>query len=101
MTKQEEIREGLRASILENTQFNSHRGVVLKVTGLSNILSYLHSQGVVVKVERELPTQKWDEFMEHDWVDLTPTEIAIMKGMIRAGYEATEPLIERGNGSQE
>ena len=57
MTKQEEIREGIRTAILENTQVNRHRGVVFKVNGLNNVLQYLHSQGVVIKVEYWLPTR--------------------------------------------
>lgn len=70
MNKQEEIREGIEAIIRE-------RGYdIWSVAGkdgieqflqdeLNQILSYLHSQGCVLKVDRELP--KWLEYADFDY----------------------------------
>lgn len=55
MTDQEEVREGLKTTILSNTEINNSGDVVFKPDGLDNVFSYLHSQGVVLKVDRELP----------------------------------------------
>ena len=50
MTKQEEIREGLRWELAQVTE-NSENVTIAA-------LRYLHSQGVVIKVEEWLPTRK-------------------------------------------
>ena len=86
MTKQEEIREGI-AIILESA--GASREWTL------NILEYLHSQGVVIKVERELPSISWNS-------DDPLYDIAFCKGMsenlgnmLKSGYgTAVEPLVE-------
>ncbi len=50
MTKQEKVREGM-SDIL----FRKGRGKWYKDEIINELLAFLHSQGVVVKVERELP----------------------------------------------
>ena len=104
MAAREEIREGMWEFILEvrqylcNTEFapepftNPVDLDILKEMGNTQ-LKKMDSQGVVIKVESELPKKVWDAFIEHDWRDLTPTEIALVKGMLKAGYTAWDPLI--------
>lgn len=55
MTKQEKIREGFKMAVLMNVETNKLGDIVFKVDGLDNVFSYLRSQDVVIKVERELP----------------------------------------------
>ena len=68
----------------------------------NTILSHLHSQGAVLKVDRELPiTEKHIEpiYDEHSngersseyWIDVPSWAYEMM---VRAGYVAVEPLIE-------
>ena len=64
------------------------------------ILSYLHSQGAVLKVERELPENPWVEdkmadyytklWRRHHYDGYNQAQQEVLK----AGYKATEPLIE-------
>ena len=81
MTKQEEIRKGI-AIILESAGANKEWTL--------NILEFLHSQGVVLKVEREprepgyMEAPGWKKVGWH----------SACKAMIRDGYSAWEPLIE-------
>ena len=86
MTKQEEIREGLRAKLFE-------LGVTNKGFVIRQILEYLHSQGVVLKVDRELPfpmcTVRMNDPRYQDGA-----MIHAQKLMLEAGYVAVEPLIK-------
>ncbi len=67
------------------------------------LLSYLHSQGVVIKVDRELPTpadpsgktRMTDAYFCH-WAD-REVYVKGQQDMIKAGYEAFESLIEGGH----
>ena len=53
------------------------------------ILAYLHSQGVVIKVERELPS-----------IADVQTADNLVKVMLKTGFTAFEPLIKQeGNGN--
>jgi len=83
MTKQEEIREGLGNVIAQWHPL---------VTGdlLDAILSYLHSQGVVIKVDRELPKECQDCALYRSY---SGGGIKLLK----AGYVVVEPLIKRQN----
>jgi len=87
MTKQEEIREGI-AIILESA------GASKKWT--LNILEFLRSQGVVIKVDRELP----DKNANNTWYDDDLGEAGKIgwelgvEDMLKAGYVAIEPLIK-------
>ena len=107
MTKQEEIREGIAEflwkrgakhtrfwpfSALEKVEKESPylkgtRQAYLKK--VDQLLSYLHSQGVVIKVERELPQcpSNRDDTVRLIWEEA-------QQAMLNAGFTATEPLIE-------
>ena len=99
MTKQEEIREEVPNFInkhIKRSQDCGRRGISLRGSGLyldaepfmEEVLTYLHSQGVVIKVDRKLPATHWEnEDMIRGW------NIA-EKEMLNAGYVAVEPLIE-------
>ena len=50
MTKQEEIREGVYKQIRSDVVGHSRTSYLAE-----GIINYLHSQGVVIKVDRELP----------------------------------------------
>jgi len=58
MTRQEEIREGLTQRIMKPLDFVNLEETFPEMTIPRLILEYLHSQGVVLKVERELPIEK-------------------------------------------
>lgn len=92
MTRQDKIREGI-ARAAEATWYRYDHNVVWDEIAKS-VVSYLHSQGVVIRADRELPTKWWDEFIEHDWVDITLADKSLMKGMLKAGFVAVEPLIK-------
>ena len=84
-----EIREGVREYIHQAQGFIEGCCPVDDIT--DKILSYLHSQGVVIKVDRELP-------------QITPAEYPVVpeaivaqrtqQDMLEAGYVAVEPIIE-------
>lgn len=85
VTRQEKIREGIRTSILENTQVNLQRGVVWKINGLSNFLSFLRENGVVRKVK--CPDCAWSQFGD-EAVGMSPCH-----SCNSTGY-TIEPLVE-------
>lgn len=60
MIKQEEIREGLYLMRFKGRYGKSYK---LSYPDVDEILSYLHSQGVVIKVERELPECPYEKIM--------------------------------------
>ena len=80
MTRQE-IREGIASIVMGDNPL----GLVVS----DRVLNYLHSQGVVIKVDRELP---------NDAIYRPPKqEEAYCEGrdtVIQAGYTAWEPLIK-------
>ncbi len=91
MPTKEEIREGIlkyiRAVVENETECE---------TQTDAILTKLHSQGVVIKVDRELP-----DVNQHNSEVVFPfnlEEICVYKqsqvDMLKAGYLAVEPLIE-------
>ena len=95
MTKQEKIREGI---------FDILFGTCMHITDnpddkTAEVLRYLHSQGVVIKVDRELPKPiLYGHFtMVDDERMATPREISefTQQEMLEAGYVATEPLIDK------
>ncbi len=101
MTKQEEIREGIAKLTEDRFRFPAEEAGLIWDKNFnymlaSNILSYLHSQGVVIKVDRELPSltdasrcspgsYTWNKHI---------AEFNYQQDMLRAGYGAFEPLIE-------
>lgn len=94
MSKQEEIREGV-AEILSSLE-GGRGGAEYRLT--DNILSYLHSQGVVIKVKKSimdvpLPEMGFDAYTREGVISkchLTKLKI------LEAGYVVVEPLIEGG-----
>jgi len=90
MTKQEEIRGGIE-KIRREALGNDCSGYLTDA-----ILNYLHSQGVVIKVERELPIlAKWQIELHYPW--LKEYQIIAAKQaefMFNTGYVAVEPLIK-------
>ena len=84
MTKQEEIREGIIVNIAMACLEMPNADIV-KLT--DKILRDEHSQGVVIKAERELPgwlMEGQEAFGKEDIVDRFK----------KAGFVATEPLIK-------
>ncbi len=84
MTKQEEIREGMRTiptNIMEG--WGTTTAIHLSDKLIELILRYLHSRDLAIKVESELPKPKDPRYLM--W---TKEEIE------KAGYKATVPLIE-------
>ncbi len=90
VTKQEEIREFITKDIIETIfgdTFGYHSGMSEIAT--EKIFTYLHSQGVVIKVERELPDNPY-YLVQAMAGDSIYNEA--QQGMLRAGYTAFEPL---------
>lgn len=91
MTKQEEIREGVRDLVvdLRNQAIVLHKIDVEPY--LDAIFRLLHSQGVVIKVDEMPPPVVLKKV-------LSLSEIALLyendQKYIKAGYVATEPLIK-------
>ena len=110
MTKQEEIREGIAE--LEHLQWAqwsrvrnpdhplidvpysklSEKDKELDRVWAQKVLFYLHSKGIVIKVERELGFARVDGTGRELWYDGYK---AAMDDYEEAGYVAVEPLIER------
>lgn len=88
MTKQEEIREGMVALFHEMGLGET----IDSETFQQRILFYLHSQGVVIKVERELPKVRYTVKV-YDNTDSRNIGYAFRKAYEQAGYVATEPLV--------
>lgn len=106
MTKQEEIREGL-GEILD-----AHNGSTVKTTwcgcqegdmyetysiareeALTEILAYLKEQGMVLKVDGELPKLHTSGCWEGDFNHTEFIQQVVHQGIRKAGYTLTEELI--------
>ncbi len=104
MTKQAKIREGLkklREELRSQCLFGNDDYVI------NTYLNYLHSQGVVIKVDRELPSlqplrnklKQWDgkDRGEPAVYEMYEQELLTTEGaqqdMLEAGYVAVESLI--------
>ena len=83
MTKQEEIKKGLTDLV-----FCEDGSTLEEFT--DKILNYLHSKGCVIKVERKLPSVD-----NHVYGLLNEQGRAAQRSMIKAGYVAVAPLIEK------
>ncbi len=83
MTKQEEIREGI-ANYLKNKD-SCHIDWDWEYGFADEILAYLHSQGVVIKVEGKLPFVDWNVDERRGFLNA-----------IEAGFTAWKSLIEEG-----
>ena len=94
MAKQEEIREGIKDSLLFDMKLISpmvSKELEFNANELAKeILTYLHSKGVVIKVDKELPRFKvknrHPEELKIGW--------HVQRAMLDAGFTATEPLIK-------
>ncbi len=91
MTKQEEIREGIDRIIQHwnpcastSTDWTPLHG---GLTVGQDLVNYLHSQGVVIKVDRELPEPVGVEILVGAIIHATQQD------MLKAGYVAVEPLV--------
>ena len=84
MSKQSDIRGG-RWQILRKNGLH----VLEADTALNELEEFDHSQGVVIRVDREFPTCGISEV-------LTGNAQAAGCPFIKANYQATEPLIDRG-----
>ena len=96
MATREEIREGLYIHLCKRD-----KGMDFTLTDgqqrwlVAHSLKYLHSQGVVIKVDRELPEKVLDEINEvAERYALRPNYAneLIKKILAKAGYVATIPL---------
>jgi len=101
MTKQEQIREGIENILIkykkslhkEGLIWKSKANVDFRKFAAEDIMQYLHSQGVVIKVEGELPDSK-DFHWYNDWggqCGRSGFELAL-KEIKEAAYVAVEPL---------
>jgi len=81
MSKQEEIREGIQDLIFEAQSWEDYTNEEM----VDKILKYLHSQGVVIKVE--CPDCAWSRFGEES-VGMTPCSRCDSTGYV------IEPLIK-------
>ena len=87
MTRQEEVRDGMLQIVSEyGFRVLMSEGKTKPANWTDKLLFYLHSEGVVIKADRELPEDMWASPMnsvEHD----------AQQDMLRAGYVAVEPLV--------
>lgn len=93
MATKEEIREGI-------STFLNKVGSGLLTEELDDFLTYLDSQGVVLKVERELPCCEYGTMptMSEDYnigykKGFGTGAIDMLSAVFRAGYSAVEPLV--------
>jgi len=87
MTKQEEIREGIAREYMAATGMEYREGDGKRSIFVDQILAYLHSQGCVLKVERELPSYR-------NAVNKSYNDYMLgQEDMLKAGFGAFEPLI--------
>lgn len=87
---QEEIREGIQPWV--DNRFGE--GNLFNTQVLYDFLVYLHSKGVVIKVDRELPENRYKKLTD---LGDAPWWIGYENGqddMVEAGYTAVESLIK-------
>lgn len=96
MDKRTQIREGLAEHF--QTIFGSYFSESDCKSFATIAIKYLHSQGVVLKVDRELPQIIRGLAKEIEYEPSLTYEDRIVEGvlnrMLKAGYVATEPLVE-------
>ena len=81
MTKQEEIRNGMRKFISDK----GWRGLNF-IEAEEVLTKYLHSQGVVIQTDRELPN--WLEYSDFEF------RSGYISAVTNGNYVAVEPLIK-------
>ena len=89
MTEREEIREELISRISTARKTKVLDGNEFDQEFVDNMLTYLHSQGVVIRVDRELPKLK-----RRFRGDYNTGYAHCRQDAIEAGCVATKPLIE-------
>jgi len=102
MTKQEEMREGMLVPLIKHYLTGKRLTVIDYNRIADEQLAYLHSQGVVIKVEKEPPLIFLKDAEEHDtkWAESNFTDSLqefgkeTQRNMLKVGYIATEPLIK-------
>lgn len=98
MNKQEEIREGIAQNLedvfseLDHWDCPAECGHKVCLTEwrdtlTDELLAYLHSQGGVIKVDKELPAIVARGYFGRAMANLT------QKDMLKAGFVAVEPLV--------
>ena len=88
-------KEAIQEGIAEIIRANSGSIVEYPNQVAFAITQYLRSQGVVKKVDRELPECPCKPYGDRTW--LTPDQaiyVEAQQDMLKAGYVATEPLVE-------
>ena len=104
MTKQEKIRDGMAERCFENCdgatqeqcdELNKKYDAVdaCRYCGADQVLAYLHSQGVVIKVKRELP-EYWFDRGEGGYTEQHYIPSGLQECLEEAGYTAFESLLE-------
>jgi hypothetical protein len=95
MASREEIREGIEGYLRDAVTF--HKTWDFTVMSCE-VLQYLHSQGVVLKVDKPLP-HKLPECPNNEWsAGYCCGEEFMQDIMVEAGYVAVEPLIMDSSG---
>ena len=95
MNEQVEIRKGVENIVQEYSGFEIPEWQLTE-----EIMTYLHSQGVVIKVDRELPPVGWfwknckQQRNKPAKICLECPFVDYKTGKIKAGYVAVEPLIK-------
>jgi len=94
MATREKIREGIGSCVRAIRNDRSPQVEALFKAATDNILAYLHSQGVVIRADRELPAISWsssDPRYDQAYSRGIAKGISMAK---EAGYVATIPLVE-------
>ena len=96
MTKQQDIREGLAAHLLPYMIPHYKNNHDLADSVFDEVLTYLASQGAVLKVEKELPKMLLSDDSDEDNIRLYNGNLPTWATdpIIEAGWSATEPLID-------
>ena len=101
MASREEIREGILGEIKSIIKAGTNLTKIAEAECITDqIFNYLHSQGVVLKVERELPELPYC-YHHPDTINLNCFTCGDIVGqrnqrsnILRAGWEAVESLIK-------
>ena len=103
MTIQEKIREGINQYLTKQFICDEDREVPEDeyLHEANALLAYLHSQGVVIRVDRELPDLERTILLHRDtelaagelWIDPKQLSVEIADKLRKAGYGAFEQLI--------
>lgn len=89
MNKQGELIGGIRDII------RKYHNQVQFADEVPEILTYLHSQGVVLRVDKELPEMpKWAVLKGMPISGANGITFVAQQDMLKAGYVAVEPLID-------